>query len=293
MCQTCKIEDAILAGYALTPAGQPRQILTAASANPKTAKGAKLPILAAILHLSPANRSGYQTCPYASPACRYACLNTAGHGGINLIDDSNAVQRTRVDKTRWLFEYPEHFLSQLADEIARLERRANRLGLQCAVRLNGTSDLAWSSAFRVPDTGQTIIDTFPNVQFYDYTKVISRIGSGKLPSNYHLTFSLSESNDRHAIAALARGCNVAVVLRLADHEPMPSVWCGYPVVDGTEHDFRFLDPSGGYIVGLRPKGRAKRDTSGFVRDLDAGLVPERIPVLAAAIDRQTLPLRSA
>ena len=107
-----------------------------------------------------------------------------------------------------------------------------------------------------------------------------------LPINYHLTFSLSECNDRHAIAALDAGFNVAVVLRLKDSDPMPESWSGYPVVDGTEHDFRFLDPAGPCIVGLRPKGRAKSDRSGFVRELDAVLDPERVPVLAVQADRQ-------
>lgn len=270
--------------YALTPAGQPRKILTAAAANPKTAKGEKLPYVAALLHLAPANRSGHNTCSHASERCRYVCLNTAGHGGINLVNDSNHVQRTRIAKTKWLFEYQQHFLSQLWHEINAMTRKAERLGKHVAIRLNGTSDLAWER-LKFADTGLNLFEAFPEVQFYDYTKVISRLTHGTVPENYHLTFSLSECNDRHAAQALERGYNVAAVLRLKDHDPMPQSWGGYPVIDGTEHDFRFLDERIPGIVALRPKGRAKYDTSGFVRDLDGGLDVSRVPVLAIQADK--------
>jgi hypothetical protein len=287
MRHTCTIENDILRSYALTDSGNRRTILTSAAANPKTAKGAKLPLVAAIMHLAPADRSGYNTCPYASPACKYACLNTSGHGGINLVNDSNAVQETRVLKTRWLFEFGDHFLAQLREEIAALERKAKKRGLGCAVRINGTSDLGFHR-MKLSDSGLSLMQTFPNVRFYDYTKVLSRIRT-KLPENYHLTFSLSESNDAHALSALARGFNVAAVLRLGKYDPMPGSWSGYPVIDGTDHDFRFLDPSGGYIVGLRPKGRAITDRSGFVRDLDSTLDPARVPVLAVNEPTRNVP----
>jgi hypothetical protein len=245
-------------------------LLTPAASNPKTAKGEALPYEAAILHLSPADRSGYNTCPYASPGCKHACLNTAGHGGIG--GDDNSVQRARIRKTRWFFEDRAGFMAQLVKEIAALERRAAKRGRVAVVRLNGTSDIGWS---RVPCeyqgvTWPNLFYAFPWVTFYDYTKVPSRIGTNA-HANYFLTFSLSESNDAHAAKALACGMNVAVVLNLHDSEPMPALWSGYRVIDGTTHDFRFLDPQGGAIVALRPKGRAKHDGSGFVRNLDASI----------------------
>jgi hypothetical protein len=43
---------------------------------------------------------------------------------------------------------------------------------------------------------------------------------------------------------------------------LPSTWLGFPVIDGDRHDARFLDPAG-VIVGLRAKGLARVDTSGF------------------------------
>jgi hypothetical protein len=260
--------------------------LTPAAHNPKTAKGESLPYQAAILHLSPADRSGYNTCPYASKGCKHACLNTAGHGGIG--GDDNSVQRARIRKTRMFFEDRAAFMTQLVADTEALVRKARKNGKRPALRLNGTSDIGW---LRVPcirhDVPYTnMMTAFPEVMFYDYTKVPSRIG-GTLPTNYRLTFSLSESNDAHAQRALDAGMNVAAVLNITDHEPMPEYWSGYRVIDGTTHDFRFLDAAGPNIVALRPKGRAKHDGSGFVRNLDARIDTTRqlqLAVTALAAD---------
>ena len=106
----------------------------------------------------------------------------------------------------------------------------------------------------MPD-GRTIIDRYPAAQFYDYTKRPGRT----TPPNYHLTFSLSEINRVDAAAELARGHNVAVVFKGAT---LPDRCMGAPVIDGDASDLRYLDPSP-VIVGLRAKGRAIGDTSGF------------------------------
>jgi hypothetical protein len=256
-------------------------LLTPAASNPKTAKGHDLPYEAAILHLAPGNLSGHEVCPYRSKGCTFACLNTAGHGGIGGPD--NSVQRARIRKTRQFFEDRPGFMHQLVDEIAKLERKAAKNGRRAAVRLNGTSDIGWLhvKCHKNGVTFPNLMLAFPKVIFYDYTKVPSRI-HGWLPDNYSLTFSLSEDNDTHALDALSAGLNVAVVLNLKDSDPMPDFWDGFQVIDGTTHDFRFLDRKGGHIVGLRPKGRAKHDGSGFVRNLDGGFDLARTPVLAAA-----------
>jgi len=260
-------------------------LLTPARSNPKTAKGESLPYQAAILHLAPADRSGHNTCVNASVGCKHACLNTAGHGGIGLIDDSNSVQRARIRKTRWFFEDRHAFMRQLVKDAEALVRKAGRSGKTPALRLNGTSDIGWG---RVPCVRNGVTYTnmfaaFPEIIFYDYTKVPTRI-SGARPDNYRLTFSLSENNDVHAQQALDAGMNVAVVLNLRDSDPMPATWSGHPVIDGTTHDFRFLDAQGGYIVALRPKGRAKHDGSGFVRNVNDRIDTSR--VLETAIDAE-------
>jgi hypothetical protein len=260
----------------------PTSLLTPASSNPKTAKGYALPFEAAILHLSPADKSGAgNVCSHASVVCKQVCLDTAGHGGIGGPD--NVVQRARIRKTRWFFSDRKGFMAQLVREITNLEKRAARKGLTPALRLNGTSDIGW---VRIPCVKDGIdyvnlMAAFPAVIFYDYTKVPSRYMT-RLPDNYHMTFSLSENNDAHAQGALDAGMNVAAIMKLGKDEPMPAMWSGRPVIDGTLHDFRFLDVKGGVIVGLRAKGKALADTSGFVRTLDNVIDVARTPVLAAA-----------
>jgi hypothetical protein len=221
--------------------------------NAKTVKGQKKGFMTAILYLAPANLSGREVCGGRSEACSRACLNLAGRGAF-----SN-VQEARVRKTQFYFENRDFFMAMLVIEIKKFIKRARRKGLIPVVRLNGTSDIPWE---RIPvDGAACIMDLFPDIQFYDYTKLWNRFLK-PLPANYHLTFSLAEDNDDQAAKVLAAGKNVAVVFRTSD---FPPIFMGYQVTDGDENDLRFLDPQA-HIVGLKAKGPAKKDTSGFVRE---------------------------
>ena len=151
------------------------------------------------------------------------------------------------------FEDREAFLKILRKDIVALEKKAVKLGMKPAVRLNGTSDINWVRF--------NIMKDFPNVQFYDYTKVIKNL-TKSIP-NYNITFSRNEANDDDCKEALKKGFNVAVVFSTKKGEELPVRWQNYPVVDGDETDVRFLDNSGS-IVGLRAKGQAKKDRLGFV-----------------------------
>lgn len=242
--------------------------------NPKTEKGEKLGYWTAVLHLAPARLSGHEVCPGATIGCRAACLNTAGRGGLIagqsrltyaevLAGTVNAVQAARIARTQFLFADREAFLRQLLKEIAGFIRKAEAAGFTPAIRLNATSDIRWEAgAFHVD--GKSVMDHFPAVQFYDYTKLANR---RNLPSNYHLTFSLADGNADRAAEALANGLSVAAVFRDVEtrNEYMATGFMGAAVIDGDETDLRFLDPAG-VVVGLYAKGNAKRDTSGFVVD---------------------------
>jgi hypothetical protein len=78
--------------------------------------------------------------------------------------------------------------------------------------------------------------------------------------NYTLTFSAADGNDDHVNTAIAKGMNVATVFR----KELPSTYIGLNVINGDSDDLRFLDPKG-VIVGLTAKGKAKTDTTGFVK----------------------------
>ena len=241
--------------------------------NPKVAKGQANGYLTSILHLAPSRMSGYNTCPMATAGCAAACLNTAGRGGlfagvqtgvlsgadlVQAIMDgriTNKIQLARIARTKFFFEDRAAFMKQLVREIRNTIRLAAKHGLTPVFRLNGTSDIRWET-IKV-DGFDNIMAMFPTVQFYDYTKIANR---RDLPANYHLTFSLAESNVNNAKVAIDAGMNVAAVFRT-----VPAVFLGHDVIDGDATDLRFLDPKG-VIVGLKAKGKAKRDTTGFVQN---------------------------
>lgn len=220
--------------------------------NAKTIKGQKLGFLTGILYLAPANLSGHNVCPFASPGCKTMCLNTAGRGVFS------SVQSSRIKKTKLLFSNGKLFFKTLTKNIKSLIVKAKNKNLIPVIRLNGTSDIPWEA------TG--IMNLFPDVQFYDYTKDISRMKlfiNKKMPQNYHLTFSLSETNKDLADFVLKSGANAAIVFNTKKKQVLPASYQGYKVIDGDLTDLRFKDPNG-CIVGLRAKGKARRDTSGFV-----------------------------
>lgn len=225
--------------------------------NPKTLKGESVGYMTFGLHLAPADLSGHQTCPKASAGCRAACLNKAGRGGMFRKGEcTNVIQEARIRKTKMFFEQRDWFMALLVAEIDKAIRWAEKRNLIPCVRLNLTSDLPWEK-IRVGNH-RNIMAMFPNVQFYDYTAIPGR----KVPANYHLTFSAKENNSQDIMSALLERTNVAMVFAGG----LPTRWgpLGTPVVNGDEHDLRFTDPRG-VIVGLKAKGPAKKDTSGFVR----------------------------
>jgi hypothetical protein len=260
----------------LKAAGYPiHTILATPESNPKVAKNGKVDVLTAPLHLAPYNLSGFQVCAQASVGCAAACLHTAGNPAYMAQKDAS-----RKAKTVAYFKVRDAFMAVLFFEIAALERKANQRGMECGVRLNATSDLPWERRkVNVNGTDVFLMDYFPEVQFYDYTKITKRataFGKGKMPENYHLTFSKTEDNDADCIKVLEAGGNVAVVCSLPVYKTakatgsLPYPYDTPDAIDGDAHDYRPADGDrrgkilGGLIVALKAKGDAKHDTSGFV-----------------------------
>jgi hypothetical protein len=223
------------------------------SESAKTKKSEEYSYLTAVLHLSPHIESGHNMCPYATQGCAATCL---GHSSGRMRLEQS--KQARIKRTVLFRTARRAFIAQLIEELTKFERRAKTKGLKPAVRLNGTSDIRWEVV------ALEIFQTFPNIQFYDYTKDPRRVipygNYSWLPKNYHLTYSQGETETSKLQSRLlvSRGQNVAVVFN-----KLPESYMGRPVIDGDLHDLRFLDPSG-IIVGLKAKGAAKQDTSGFV-----------------------------
>jgi hypothetical protein len=223
-----------------------KNLLSKGNTNAKTAKNE---LETFILYLAPANTlSGFNLCPFASDGCKASCLFSAGRGAF-----SNVYQ-SRLNKTKfWGFDRANFYI-QLAEEILTISRKAKTE--KVAIRLNGTSDIDHLDLLK-RYTGIDFL-SFENLLFYDYTKNANIIKK-YLGTNYKLTFSLSEKNKEKAAELLALGVNVAAVFKSF----LPTTFLNSNVINGDETDLRYFDPSG-VIIGLKAKGKAKKDVSGFV-----------------------------
>ena len=239
----------------------PTYKLLGVGTNAKTIKGDGSEYLTAILYMTPykimIDGKSFNSCAMAKQAsCIDACLYTAGRGAFN------NVQTARQRKAEWFYKDRDSFMKQLYEDIKKFQTYCHKRNIQPCVRLNGTTDIRWEL---IKIGAYNIFDWFPEVQFYDYTKIANR--KCKDIPNYHLTWSYSNANPEYAKLldkALEQGMNAAVVYRKEYHKPK---WQGYPVIDGDQDDLRFLDPKGGHIVALYAKGKAKKDTSGFVQEV--------------------------
>ena len=245
--------------------------------NAKTVKGDGSEYLTAILYMTPykvwvETLGRYSnSCPMAEQAgCIDACLNTAGRGAFN------NVQSARMRKAQWFYNDRAGFMDTLFEDVTKFVNYCKKRNIQPCVRLNGTTDIQWE-LIPIPnivkgEPKKNIFEQFPDVQFYDYTKIANRRKVKDIP-NYHLTWSYSGADPRYAAmldTAIENGMNAAVVFRSNFIKVVPKCWHkwqGYPVIDGDKDDLRFLDPKGGHIVALYAKGKAKKDTSGFVQEV--------------------------
>lgn len=196
------------------------------------------------LYLAPANISGYEVCPN-SKFCRANCLNAAGRNKGDILSrgfERSNINKARIKKTKLFFENRELFMQLLIKEIEREQIIAINKGMEFSVRLNGTSDLSPEDFVY---KGKNILEIFPAVQFYDYTKVPQRIALTKKYPNYDLTLSYNGYNGNICRAFLEQGGKVAVVF----FNKMPKKFMGYDVIDANGYDMRYIDP-GHSIMGL-------------------------------------------
>jgi len=228
--------------------------------NAKTVKGEGYGYRTAIMYLAPSDASGVtNTCKFATRECRRLCLYESGHSLV-----FKSINEARVKRTKLMVEDAESFFKQLKREIKNHIANSKKHKLKPCVRLNGTSDI-FDKHFI------SVIDTFHETQFYDYTKDYRRMQSfirqkelrNGFPERYHLTYSHSEGRLTESLGILTQGYNVAVVFACKRKEELPLTWNGFKVLDGDISDLRFLDPhtdnnGKGFVIGLRGKGHATK-----------------------------------
>jgi len=210
------------------------------------------------LYLAPHKLSGYNTCPNSTPECRKGCLYASGHTAMEIISGRNCIQNARINKTRMLFENQEFFMNWLVADIRNKQKTATKKGFGFSVRLNCTSDIDWAN---VRLNGLNIFETFPNVQFYDYTKSAKKFINK--PDNYHLTMSYTGRNWKTCKILLDEGHNVAMVFNVQNETDIPAMYDGYKVINGDITDYRVTDGKG-VIVGLKWKRIADKEAEQYV-----------------------------
>lgn len=212
------------------------------------------------LFLAPSGSSGYNTCLWASDECISLCLNEAGRGAMKSVQDA------RIKKTKMMVENPYEFMYNLLTEMRCAVKSADKNGDKLAIRLNGTSDIAWESVapFIKEFCCESDNDLLGKTRYklYDYTKSAIRVKNK--PDWYDMTLSYSGNNWEHCKLVLDRKISrVAVVF----HEQIPETYKGYSVTNGDLDDYRFLDDKG-VIVGLKYKSVGKtKDAMACSQDL--------------------------
>jgi hypothetical protein len=227
-----------------------KNLLSKGITNIKTAKNN---LETFILYMAPADQvNGLNLCPFASPGCKSSCLYSAGRGKF-----SN-VQASRINKSKFWGYDRANFYVQLANELLKINSKAIKKGKKIAVRLNGTSDIDHLHLLE-RYSGIDFLDQFySSLLFYDYTKNVNHISRYRNTS-YKITFSRSETNEAEAKKVLKMGGSIAVVFA----DQLPEFYLGYRVINGDLTDLRYFDPIN-VVVGLKAKGDAKKDVSGFV-----------------------------
>jgi hypothetical protein len=196
------------------------------------------------LYLAPAKTSGYEVCPGRTAECSRFCLNESGMNTMTQNKKGDVINRSRITKTRLFFEDREFFMNMMIAEINSGITKARKLGYEFSVRLNNTSDI---NPLDFNLHGKNILEIFPDIQFYDYTKVAERASLLNIYKNYNLTYSYTGLNWDICKGMINTGIGVAVVFK-----KVPATFMGYPVLDGDAYDMRYRDNLAA-IVGLKYK----------------------------------------
>ena len=235
------------------------------------------------INLMPWNWSGHQVCA-CGEHCHFWCLNGSGRNCGDTIMrgfEGSIINRARIKKTKLFFEDRDTFLNLMYYEIRKTQRYAETRGYGFSIRVNCTSDLNLR-LFMYDGEHTNILDEFPDVQFYDYTKVPANFDVSKEYKNYYMVASFDGYNHKFIRDVLENGGNVAVVFE-QEAKNFPIAYRGYPVIDGTKTDLIYTYPQGGYIVGLEMHRTASMyDKGRFIRPDTPFIIKEDDPACTYA-----------
>ena len=199
------------------------------------------------IYFAPAKSSGYEVCKGRTKACTAACLNMSGHNRMDIHE--NMINKSRIKKTKLFFEEREFTVRWIIEEIKSAQRKAIRMGHTFSIRLNNTSDISPEEFYIIEDgTKKNLLELFPDVKFYDYTKIATRIRLIKKYPNYDLTYSFNGYNEDMCKSMLKQNVRVAVVF----NGVLPDMFLNHPVINGDLYDMRYKEPTD-VIVGLHYK----------------------------------------
>ena len=216
--------------------------------NAKTSKGLSLGYRTAILYMTPSrheiNGKIVNSCTMSNKACETLCLAKSGHGMKPI------VKNARLERSKMFYENNDLFLKDIEREIKNHIKYSAKKNLIPVVRMNGTTDLNFFN----------IVRKFPNIIFYEYTKNIEMALNPEKPENLHYTFSYSGTNFLDCLKALENNINVAMVFERNLKKPLTLL--GYELIDGNNHDLRFLDDKGKIVAldfkAMMPKSATEK-----------------------------------
>ena len=185
--------------------------------------------------------------------CMDDCLKLSGLGGVY-----PSINQARQARTDYWHSDRSGFLDQLHRELENFSRLCAKQHVQGVVRLNVMSDINWED--------HDVPQSFPELQFYDYTKKAHRFHGQRQPSNYQLMFSYSGAKHyRSQVQSFLKSYSDAPIAVVFRHKDFPSTFMGRPVINGDDSDWVNVN-NRGVVVGLVAKGPAKTNTNGFVVD---------------------------
>jgi hypothetical protein len=221
-----------------------------------------------MLYLLPSDASGvWNTCRYATPGCREACLAESGQMGMETRSgrkETGHIYRGRLARLLFLGQSPQSFLRILSHELSGLPRtKWAAKGFALGWRANGISDVPFETLapWLFEDAKAS------GVTPYDYTAWPTSRRS-RATSLVYIVDSVKETHTDAEIDAMARP---VVVLDIVRGHAIPAVWRGRPTTDADRSDARWLDQDGTVRV-LRYKhvascSKADAIASGFVKQV--------------------------